>query len=349
MRTRFRHAAAVLIATMLAATAHATRAAETTAPPTSDTVAEVDGERIGRQELEQSLSAQLARLDEQRFALLAGRLDELIAERLLAREAQKRGVSVDTLLDAEVDAKTPGVTDEDVTAFIVDNRSRLPQMPEADLRGRIRDYLQAQRADQARDAYVAKLRAAAKVTTYLKEPAPVRANVSATIGFSRGPQGAPVVIVEFSDFGCPYCKSVVSTLKQLAAQYPDKIRWVFRDFPIANLHPQAPKAHEAARCAGAQGKFWEYHDLLFERSPRQSPADLAQYAKDLELDATRFQQCLESEAQQAAVDADIRDGERLGISGTPMFFINGRALIGAQPLAVFQKVIESELALEAAR
>jgi protein-disulfide isomerase len=344
----FRHAAmAAAIAAAFAVTTPA--AGQTTPPPSPDIVAEVEGERIGREELEQSLSAQLGRLDEQRFALLTGRLDELIADRLLAREAQKRGVSVEDLLAVEVEAKTPEVTDNDVTAFIVDNRSRLPQMPEADLRGRIKDYLQTQRADQARDTYVAKLRAGAKVTTYLQEPAPVRANVSATTGFGRGPEGAPVVIVEFSDFGCPYCKTVVPTLKQLAAQYPDKIRWVFRDFPIANLHPAAPKAHEAARCAGAQGKFWEYHDLLFERSPKQSPAELEQYAKDLQLDTAQFEQCLQTEAQQAAVDADIQDGQRLGITGTPMFFINGRALIGAQPLAAFQKVVESELALKTAR
>jgi protein-disulfide isomerase len=336
-----------LVATILATADHA--GAQRPAPPTSDVVAEVDGEPIGRHELEHSLAAQLARLDEQRFALLSGRLDELIAERLLAREAQKRGVSVEELLEAEVAARTPSVTDDDVTAFIVDNRSRLPQMPEAELRDRIRGYLQAQHAERVRDSYVATLRAHAKVTTHLPEPTPVRVDVNPATGWSRGPEGAPVVIVEFSDFGCPYCKTVVPTLKQLTAQYPDKIRWVFRDFPIANLHPAAPKAHQAARCAGAQGKFWEYHDVLFERSPRQSPEELRQYAKDLLLDAAQFEQCLESNAQEAAVDADIQDGRRLGVSGTPMFFINGRALVGAQPLAAFQKVIESELALKAAR
>jgi len=348
MRTEFRHAVVIaLIAAAFAITDDAT--AQTAAPTAGDTVAEVEGETIGRQELEQSVSAQLARLDEQRFALLSGRLDELIAERLLAREAQKRGISVDQLLTAEVATKTPTVTDDDVTGFIVDNRSRLPQMAEADLRGRIKDYLAAQRADQARDSYVATLRARAKVATYLQEPTPMRVNVSAAKGFGRGPEGASVVLVEFSDFGCPYCKTVVPTLKQLLAQYPDKIRWIFRDFPIANLHPAAPKAHEAARCAGAQGKFWEYHDLLFERSPKQSPEELKQYAKDLQLDAAEFERCLESNVQGPAVDADIQDAQRLGISGTPMFFINGRALIGAQPLAAFQKVVESELALKAAR
>ena len=118
--------------------------------------------------------------------------------------------------------------------------------------------------------------------------------MSADTGFARGAAGAPVTIVEFSDFQCPFCKAAAATVKQVLDRYPGKVKWSSATSRIDRLHPEAPRAHEAARCAGAQGKFWEYHDVLFERSPRQARADLKQYAEELKLDATAFVQCLDS-------------------------------------------------------
>jgi protein-disulfide isomerase len=187
------------------------------------------------------------------------------------------------------------------------------------------------------------------VKIYLEESPAARVDVSRDKGFARGPGDATVVIVEFSDFQCPYCKTVVATVKQVLDRYPGKVRWIFRDFPIARIHPDAPKAHEAARCAGVQGKFWEYHDVLFERSPRLSRADLQQYAGDLKLDAAAFAECLDSQRFAEAVAADIAEGGELGVSGTPTFYVNGRPLVGAQPYQAFRNLIESELARAAAR
>lgn len=142
---------------------------------------------------------------------------------------------------------------------------------------------------------------------------------------------------------------MVTTLKQLAAQYPDRVRWVFRDFPLAALHRDAPLAHEAARCAGDQDKFWAYHDLLFDRAPEMSAAALRDYAARVGVDATAFNQCLESRKHRAAVNADIEVGTKLGVTGTPSFFINGALLVGNQPLGEFQNAIERELARTAAK
>ena len=133
------------------------------------------------------------------------------------------------------------------------------------------------------------------------------------------------------------------------AQYAGKVRLVFRDFPIPSLHPLAPKAHEAARCAAEQGKFWEYHDLLFERSPLLSPAELKQYARDLKLNGEDFDRCLDSGKHQPAIASDLQEGTKLGASATPTFFINGRMLVGAQPLSAFQKIIDGELAKKSSR
>jgi protein-disulfide isomerase len=164
----------------------------------------------------------------------------------------------------------------------------------------------------------------------------------------KGPAKAPVTIVEFSDFHCPFCRRVIPTLAQLQSQYGEKIKLVFRDFPIESLHPGATKAHEAARCANEQGKFWPYHDKLFAGPSNASPELFKGLAKELELDALAFETCLGSGKYQAAIKQDIEEGNRVGVSGTPAFFINGRLISGAQPFEAFVRVIDDELARGAA-
>jgi protein-disulfide isomerase len=126
-------------------------------------------------------------------------------------------------------------------------------------------------------------------------------------------------------------------------QYDGLVRWVYRDFPIPSLHPQAPKAAEAARCAGEQGKFWEYHDLLFDSTGQWTTTDFKRFAEQLKLDPKGFGRCLDSGKYQAAVQSDVEDGTRLGITGTPTYFINGRVLVGAAPPENFRKIVDAEL------
>ncbi len=311
--------------------------------------AKVGHEVITQQELEQAAKAELAKLEEQRYAILEQKLEQLIGEKLLAQEAARRNLSLEQLLKTEVYGKAADVPESEVTAFIQQNRSRLPRGgDETDLRLRVWDHLRSQRVAQQRQSYLEALRTQGKVTVLLEEPVAARVSVSDR-GFARGPQDAPVTIVEFSDFQCPFCKNVTATLKQLLDKYPGKVRWVFRDYPIVGLHPGAPKVHEAARCAGEQGKFWEYHDLVFERSPRHSAQELKQYAQELKLDPAAFAQCVDTAKYQAAVDQDVQEGSRLGVSGTPTFYINGRQLVGAQPITAFQKLIDGELARKASQ
>lgn len=138
--------------------------------------------------------------------------------------------------------------------------------------------------------------------------------------------------------------SVQPTLAELLSKYDEKIKVVHRDYPIDQLHPAARKAHEAARCANDQGKFWAYHDLLYNNAPKASPEQLKAYAKEVGLDLAAFEQCFSSGKYQAAVQKDVEDGTRAGVTGTPAFFINGRVLSGAQPLESFVQIIEDELA-----
>ncbi len=336
---------AALLAALLA---WVTTAPGQTADAPAGVAAVVGNDTISTADLEQSVAIELARLEQQRQTLLDQKLNQLIADRLLAQEAARRGISVDQLLEVEVKGKTPPVTQAEVNAFIAQNRARLPKGDDAELGPRVARYLEQQRASQQRESFVGGLRAGTTVRVYLQEPEPVRMKVDPTVGFALGPREAPVTVVEFSDFQCPFCRGVVPTLKQLAARYPDRVRLVFRDFPIPALHPDALLAHQAARCAGEQGQFWPYHDLLFERT-NLDVAALKQYASDLKLDGQKFAECLDSGRSRAAIDADIEEGTRLGVSGTPTFFVNGRPLVGNLPLAVFQRAIERELAQSAPR
>ena len=304
--------------------------------------AKVGDQVVTLEELEKALAPQLAKLQDQKFQLMESKLEDLIGERLLALEAKRRGVTVEELLKAEVTSKVPAVTDAEVTTFMAQNKARL-QGEEAELRPKVRDYLREQKLQAGHHAYLAGLLQRAKVERFLEEPEPIRIPVSAAGAFAQGPKDAPVTIVEFSDFQCPYCSRVVGTLKEVARLYPKQVQLAFRDFPIVNLHPKAPKAAEAARCAGEQGKFWEYHDRLFESQAQATIADFKRFAEQLKLDGKSFAACLDSGKHAAAVQSDVQTGADLGITGTPTFFINGRLLVGAVPLEVFQKIIDREL------
>lgn len=316
----------------------AARAAATTEP-----LAEVDGEAITADEVDHALGAQLRRLEAQIYELKRQKLDALIAERLLAREAAKRGLSVQALLDAEVTAKAGLVTEQEVETFYQARKAQL-KGDEAQVRERIRAYLQNQKLAARREAYVRSLRSQAGVVVHLQAPPVFKVEVGVEGAPFRGPAAAPVTIVEFSDFQCPFCKQVVPTLAQLLSRYGGRVKLVFRDFPIDSLHPQARKAAEAGRCAGDQGKFWEYHDALFANAPQLSPEQLKTYAQQVGLDVASFERCLGSGTHAAAVQKDIEEGTRLGVTGTPAFFVNGEVLSGAQPLESFVRVIERELA-----
>lgn len=164
---------------------------------------------------------------------------------------------------------------------------------------------------------------------------------------SKGAMNATVVIVEFSDFECPYCSSFyMQTLPLIEEQYIDTglVRLVYRDFPLTSIHPNAQKAAEAAECADDQGKFWEMHDMLFENQNALTVASLKGYAKELGLDSVKFDSCLDSGEKTSEVTADLNEGIAYGITGTPGFFVNGRMVVGALPFSSFKQIIDEELA-----
>jgi len=312
-------------------------------PGATSPLAEVNGDPITSTELEKALGAKLSALEEQIYDLKRQELDNLIAQRLLAQEAARRGISVTALVDAEVTAKVGLVTEQEVDAFYQANKTRL-RGDEASLRDNIRAHLQQQKLFARRLRFLESLRSQSKVLVRLQPPPVVRVPVSIESAPVRGAADAPVTLVEFSDFHCPFCRQAQTTLKAILDRYPGKVKHAFRDFPVDALHPQARKAAEAARCAKDQGKFWSYHDTLFANAPNGALADLSRYASDIGLDVPAFERCLSAGTHRESVQRDYEDGVRLGVSGTPAFFVNGRLISGAQPLEAFTKLIEQELA-----
>jgi protein-disulfide isomerase len=311
-----------------------------TTPPA--VIAEVNGESITAAEIEKAVGQQIARLEEQIYTLRKQRLDNLIADRLLAAEAAKRKIAVSALLDAEVNAKVTVVTEAEIDGFIEANKARL-KGEGAELREAVRAQLQRQKAAVQRQAFVDSLRAAGSIVVHLPPPPVYRVEVSATAAASsKGPADAAVTIMEFTDFHCPYCKGVQATIAMVLERYADKVRLVHHDLPIDALHPQARKVHEAARCAGEQNKFWEYRERAFPEGPK-TPRERTKIASDLGLNMPAFNTCVAGQAVAVAVREDETQARSLNLTSTPTFYINGRQLIGAAPLESFVKIIEDEL------
>jgi protein-disulfide isomerase len=264
----------------------------------------------------------------------------LLAEALLEKEAASQGVDSEALIEKEIGAKIQPVTEEEMKAFYDQNSAQMQGQPYDALKERIRQYLTNQKQVEARSNFIDALETKYQAKVSFE---PMRMDVAvADEDPKKGPTSAPIQIVTFSEFQCPYCQRVTPTLDRVVDTYGDQVQIVFRDFPLP-MHPQAHQAAQAAQCANAQGKFWQYHDKLFENQRALAPDNLKQYAQELGLDAGKFGTCLDSGEFQAEVDEDHVEGQRLGVTGTPAFFINGRFLNGAQPFEAFQQIIEDEL------
>jgi predicted DsbA family dithiol-disulfide isomerase len=312
-----------------------------TAPPENETdaVAMVDGTPIPSEVLDAQIQGKLMELRQREDQLRRQALDDLIAQVLLQREAEARGVSVEELTRSEITDKA-AVTDAEARAFYEANQSRFGATTEAEAIPQIVEGLGRQRQRERRAAFAQELSAKYPVEVLLE---PFRVEVDTGVAPLRGGPDAPVTIVEFSDFQCPFCVRARPAVNKVREVYGDDVRFAFRHFPLS-FHEQAPKAGEAVACAGDQGRFWEMHDRLWEAAGQLEPADLKEHAAALGLDPDDFGACLDSGRRAALVKKDTEAGARLGVSGTPAFFINGRPLIGAQPFEAFAEVIEEELA-----
>jgi protein-disulfide isomerase len=299
----------------------------------------VNGQPVYEDELMSRMGADLQRLRNQEHQIKQRALQSFVLEKLWRAEAEKRGLTPEKFLEQEVDAKVADPSDEDVAGQYQLQKEQWGK-PLAEVKDQVRNALKQARIRQARREFFQQMWDGAEVNVLLEPP---RVEVAPDPTRVRGNPSAPVMIVEFSDFQCPYCRRVQPTLLALLKRYEGKIAISYRDYALTEIHPQAQMAAEAARCAGEQGKFWEYHDKLFSQAAMEREV-LYSYGQALGLDMQRFHACVDSGKYRKAVESDAEAGQQAGVSGTPAFFINGIFLDGAQPPGEFEKIIDAELA-----
>ena len=316
----------------------------------SNRVAVVNGQAITQEELDKAAASDLRSLETKKLQsdaslaqdkqeILTRALEQLAADTLIETEAKKLNMTKEQLLDAEVNSNLETPSNEEVESFYEANKAQIP-IPKAQALPQVKQYMIERSRSRYHDALITRLKKQYGFKSYLE---PLRAKIE-TAGFpSRGSAAAPVTIIEFSDFECPYCGGLFPTLKQVENNYADKIRIVYRQFPLTNIHPHAQKAAEASLCAFEQQHFWEFHDSMFGNQRELSVPDLKQRAVNLKLDAAKFNECLDSGREAAAIQVDIQEGARAGVTGTPALFINGRLLSGNQPYSGIKEVVDDEL------
>jgi protein-disulfide isomerase len=336
----------LVIATAVACTSAQTAPAEQAAAQTPDAVvAEVAGRKITLKEVDerwQSLNpTERARVIQLLYQNRRNVLDQIMGDVLIENAAKAANKPVAQYLEEETQKRITEVSDSDVVQFFEANKDSARGRTLEQLREPIRQYLAEQRKQQARAKLTGELSNGAHVRVTLDPP---RQDVAiAASDPVRGPSAAPVTIIEYSDFQCPFCARVNPTLDRIRQTFGDRVRIVFKDFPLPN-HPEAPKAAEAAHCAGDQGKFWEMHDRIFANQQSMQVPALKQHAVSLGLDAGAFDQCLESGKHATRIADSQKSGEALGVASTPTLYVNGRPVLGAQSFEYFKIVIDEELA-----
>jgi predicted DsbA family dithiol-disulfide isomerase len=303
-------------------------------------VAVVNGRKISQSEVDQTIAAQLIPLQQQIYALRQTALENLILRRVLEDEARRRGISVEAL-KSELTAAKVEVAQSDVEQEYADNRPAFGAMSEDEAKERLRLGLETEaRMRNYRDA-VSRLKQSARIELSLAEPRVPRGGVTLENAPALGAEEAAVVIIEFSDFQCPFCKKSQAALKQVLQTYRGQVRLVFKHLPL-EIHSESFSSARAAFCAGEQNSFWQYHDALFAADDL-SPEKLKRIAADLGLNMAGFTACFESERSRTAVLKDVREAGRLGVNATPTFIVNGTFKQGALGFDDFSAIITREL------
>ena len=304
-------------------------------------VAKYDGKTLTASDAFKSIQSRVTELEEEIYRTKTQAINGIIEEQLLASESKKQSLSIAQLLEKETGGEVGDVSNEEVENFLTSKGLSLddPRIRKDD----VKDYIKYSRKAAKKQSYVDKLKEQANVKVLIDAPKTPTFAVE-TEGYPTwGNANAPVTLVEFSDFQCPFCSKALPTLKQIKEAYgPDKVKIVFRDLPLPS-HGRAKPAAMAAHCANDQGKFWEFHDRLFENQDALSDEDLKNHAEALELDTEAFASCMETNKHEALVEKSRRDAEAMGISATPSFLVNGHLIKGAQDFSRFKEKIDQAL------
>ena len=304
-----------------------------------DVLGSIDGEPVTIEQVEASAELELRTVDlefaRKRHETLEAALGQYMAERLLDIAAAEQGSTPEKLLAG---LSVDSVSDADIDEFYQANQSRI-QGSKEQLKEKIRQYLAQQRTQTAYAGYLAGLQTRYKAETFMQ---PFRLPVDA-IGPSMGNKDAPVTLVEFSDFQCPYCVTIYPVLQEMVKIYGDKVRLVYRQFPL-DIHSKAREASEVSLCADEQGRFWDLHNAFFDNQQSLRGNGIAEITGRMNLDMKAFNECMQSGRAVARLDRDMRDAQVLGVTGTPATFVNGRMVSGAVGMQQLKAMIDEELA-----
>jgi protein-disulfide isomerase len=308
--------------------------------------ATVGDEKITMAEIRARSGDQLDALETQyqlaKSKILRSSLDSILQDKTLGAEAKKAGKSVDELVAAEAGPAGFNPSNDEIVAWFKDNQDRLAGRTLEQVRSQIVDLLQKEHRKAAEQKLEDRLRAERRVAVTYE---PFRLRFDNEKAPTRGKNDAPITLVEFSDFQCPYCQRMAPTLKQVAEKFPNEVRIIYRQFPITNLHPFAFKAAEASLCANEQGKFWELHDTMFSDQTKLSVSELKEDARRLGMDQKKFNACLDSGRYVEQVQNDSKEAQRSGVTGTPAVFLNGVMVDGgAVSFSVLDAAIKKALA-----
>lgn len=304
---------------------------------TKDAAVDIDGVALTLPDLAQTHPGALFQAQNTYYQAERKALDSLIDDYLLRRQAEREHMTVEKLLEKHVDSTIKGQPSDEALRVYYEGLDA--KEPFETMRKDIIDTIRQTRITKAKAAYVQTLRSAAHIDVLVTAP---RAPISLADTPILGPRDAPVMIIEYADYECPYCQTIAPALSKLVADYGGKVAVAYKDMPLP-MHPHAPKAAEAAHCAGAQGKYWEYFDVLYS-SKQLDIAQLKQHAVKLNLDPVAFDKCLDSGQFTALVESQMTEGrQELQLQGTPSFFVNGRLFYGGLTTERFHTLVDEEL------
>jgi predicted DsbA family dithiol-disulfide isomerase len=309
-----------------------------------DVLAIVNGKEVTLADLQEMIGDRVGQMDFQyrseRHQVIETAMRRYVRDQLLEAAAAARGITADALLEEIIGDKTD-VGEDDVRMFYLQNQAQMQGRTYEAMASQIRDYLENQIRETALEEFAEEAAAESDIEYVL---GPFRVELDIAGAPFTGPADAPITMVEFSDFECPYCQSFGPTVEQVKATYPDDVKVVFLQFPLRQIHPNAQKSGEASLCAFEQDKFWEAHDLYFAERSSLTVPDLKEKAGRLGLDTEAFATCLDSGKYADRVQAEMDAGAAVGVTGTPAVFINGRPLPGgAVPFEMVAELIDDEL------
>jgi protein-disulfide isomerase len=315
-------------------------AATTTSLAPTSPVAVIGDKTITLQDLDANASGALSKVRQEEYEARKQALDTMVNDEVVAKEAAAKKVSKDDLIKTEVTDKAGDPPQAEVDAFYDQNKARFGTQTKEQLAPQIAMMLKNQRVADAQRAYYKTLRQKYGVKTLLEPP---RVEVAADDDAAKGPAKAPVTIVEFSDYQCPYCSRAETTVEEVLKKYGDKVRLVYRDYPLP-FHPNANIAAQASECAKEQGKFWEMHNAMFANQAKLAQNDLVETAGGIAgINKEKFKSCLDTGKYKDEVQKDAEAGQKYGVTGTPTFFINGIPMVGARDVNSFADIIDAEL------